>query len=53
MERNYLLVYQNKHSGEVYHRYFETMEDMKDFVKVNIGARKHWKVLHKYEIKEV
>lgn len=52
MERNYLLVYQNKYSGLVNHRYFETKEDMKDFIKVNLRARRYWKVLYKYEIKE-
>lgn len=53
MERNYLLVYQSKYTGEIKHRYFETTEDMKDFIKVNLSQHRYWKVLHKYEIKEI
>lgn len=53
MERNYMLVYENKYSKEINHRYFPTLEDMKDFIRVNLRAKRYWKVLHKYEIKEV
>jgi hypothetical protein len=53
MKRNYLLVYHNKYTDEIKYRYFETKEDMKDFIKVNLSQRRYWKVLHKYEIKEV
>lgn len=52
MERNYLLVYSNVYNGIPKHRYFETKEDMKDFIKEELGNKKYWKVLHKYEIKE-
>lgn len=53
MERNYLLVYHNKFTDEIKYRYFQTIEDMKDFIRVNLRARRYWKVLHKYEIMEV
>lgn len=59
MKRNYLLVYNNTAGGIVQHRYFETKEDMEDFIKnlylVKRGNtnQRYWKVSHKYEIKEV
>lgn len=59
MKRNYLLVYTNWCNAQPKHRYFETVEQMKDFIKelyeVKKGNTNHryWKVLHKYEIKEV
>ena len=53
MERNYLLVYHNKYADKIEHRYFAAKEDMQDFIRVNLRARRYWKVLHKYEIKEV
>lgn len=59
MKRNYLLVYSNWCGSQPLHRYFETLEDMKQFIKdlykVKRGdtSKRFWKVLHKYEIKEV
>jgi hypothetical protein len=53
MKRNYLLVYHNKYTDMIYHKYFESEEEMKKFIKEDLGARKFWKVLHKYEIKEI
>lgn len=53
MIRNYLLVYKNKYTGEIKHRYFETIEDMKDFIKVDLNQKRYWKILHKYKIEEV
>ncbi len=53
MKSNYLLVYQNKYADRIEYRYFEAEEDMKDFIRVNLSARRYWKVLHKYQIKEV
>lgn len=53
MKRNYLLVYHNKYADIISYRYFETLEDMKDFIKVNLNQRRYWKILHKYKIKEV
>lgn len=53
MKRNYLLVFQNKYLDEIVYRYFETEEDMKDFIKFNLIPKRHYKVLYKYEIKEV
>lgn len=53
MKRNYLLIYQSKYTGEILRRYFETIEDMKDFIKMKLSQHKYWKVLHKYEIKEM
>ena len=53
MKRNYLLVYSNVYGGVPKYRYFETKEDMKDFIKVELSNKKYWKVLYKYEIKEV
>lgn len=51
--RNYLLVYERKSDGKIFYNYFETKEDMKDFIKVNIGAKAHWKIHHKYKIEEI
>lgn len=53
MNQNYMLVYHNKYSDEIKYHYFSTLEDMKDFIKVNLRARRYWKVLHKFEIKEI
>jgi len=53
MKRNYLLVYEYKNISTMQHRYFETIEDMKDFIKFNLIPKRHYKVLYKYEIKEV
>lgn len=58
MKRNYLLVYSNIYGGVPQYRYFESKEDMKDFIKNDLSQKsmnnkKYWKVLHKYEIKEV
>ena len=53
MKRNYLLVYHNKYADTIHYEYFETKEDMKDFIRVNIGQKRYFKVLNKYEIKEI
>jgi len=53
MKRNYLLVYHNKYTDEIKYQYFNTIDDMKDFIKVNLSNKKYWKTLHKYQIKEV
>lgn len=53
MKRNYLLVYHNKYADRIEYRYFETKEDMKDYIRVNLSAKKYWKILYKYEIKEI
>ena len=53
MKQNYLLVYQNKWSGEILHRYFPTEKNMKDFITVNISDKKYWTILHKFEVKEI
>ncbi len=52
MKRNYMLVYQNRYTGIPQHRYFETLEEMKNFIKWELKSH-NWKVLHKYEIKEM
>lgn len=53
MRQNYLLVYQNKYADKIQYEYFETIEDMKDFIRVNLRAKRYWKVLHKFEVKEI
>lgn len=53
MKRNYLLVYQNKLADRIEYVYFVSYEDMKDYIRVNLSARRYWKVLHKYKIEEV
>ena len=53
MKRNYLLVYHNKYTDTIEYRYFETIEDMKDFIKVNLNQKRYWKILHKYKIEEI
>ena len=52
MKRNYLLIYKDKFIGNIHHRYFETIDDIKKYIKEEL-PKKHWEVLHKYEIKEV
>ena len=53
MKQNYLLVYQNKWNGEILHRYFETKKDMAEFINIKIYDKKYWKILHKFEVKEI
>ena len=53
MKRNYLLVYQNKWNGEISYRYFETIVDMKDFIRVNLSQKRYFEVLYKYKIEEI
>lgn len=59
MERNFLLVYSTSVGGQAQYRYFTKKEDMKDYIKelysIKLGNtdKRYWKVLHKYEIKEV
>lgn len=52
-KRNYLLVYHNKYADKIMYNYFETEEDMKDFIRINLSARRYWKILNKYKIEEV
>jgi hypothetical protein len=53
MKQNYLLVYHNKTSDKIIYKYFETIEDMKNFITVNISNKKYWEILHKFEVKEI
>lgn len=53
MKKNFLLVYHNKTSDKIVYKYFETLEDMKDYIKINIRQKRYFKILGKYKIKEV
>ena len=53
MVKNYLLVYHNKISDEIKYRYFETIDDMKDFIKINLSQKRYFKILGKYRLEEV
>ena len=51
MVRNYLVVYHALKTDEIKYKYFDTIENMKEFTKSL--DKKHFKVLHKYGIKKV
>ena len=51
MKRNYLLVYHEIITDTIKYEYFETEEDMNNFINHIYSAKTE--VLHKYQIKEV
>ena len=53
MKEKYLLVYKNKRTGEIYKNFFLTLEDMKDFIRVNINQKHYWKIIGKYDLIDI
>lgn len=52
-EKKYLLIYLDKQTQKIKNKYFESKDDMKHFITVNLSEKRYWKVLHKYKIEEV
>lgn len=52
MKEKHLLTYKRKHDGKIFTKCFTSKEDMKDFIRVCINAKRHWKIISKEEIKE-
>lgn len=52
-EKKYLLIYLDKQIQKTKNKCFESKDDMKHFIAVNLSEKRYWKVLHKYKIEEV
>lgn len=50
--KKYMLVIHYIFTDKIENNYFETKEQMKEYIKT-LGSNKNWEILHEFEIKEI